>query len=91
MHRTHHPPDEDFVGSRTLWDRGLCGIQDFVGFRTSWDLGLNRKKDPLTHRIGILFCGVLLENTNFQDKFYNMDTTSTAAPMHLRSYTSQAR
>ncbi len=51
-HRTHHPPDEDFVGFRTSWDSrlpgievswdsGLRGIQDFVGPSTSWDLGLS--------------------------------------------------
>ncbi len=39
-HRTQHPLDEDFVGLRTSWDRGLRGIQDFAGFRTLWDLGL---------------------------------------------------
>ncbi len=66
---------KDFVGSRTSSDSGLRGIQDFVGPRTSWDLGLRRKQDIFTHWIGILFCRVLYENTNFQDKFYNMDTT----------------
>ncbi len=30
-------PGEDFVGSRTSWDRGLRGNEDFVGFETSWD------------------------------------------------------
>ncbi len=42
-HKTQHPPDEDpghrvsedFVGARTLWDRGFRRIEDFVGFRTS--------------------------------------------------------
>ncbi len=55
------------MGFRTSWDSGLRGIQDFAGSRTSWDLGLGRGLDHSTHRIGILFCGVLFENTNFQD------------------------
>ncbi len=59
---------QGFVGFRTSWDSGLRGIQDFAGSRTSWDRGPNRKRDPLTHLIRILFCGVLSENTNFQDK-----------------------
>ncbi len=44
-HKIQHPPDKDFVGSRTSRKAGLCGIQDFVGFRTSWDSGLRGIQD----------------------------------------------
>ncbi len=81
-HRTRHPGRgprtswnpglrgiRDFEGFKTTWDPGLCGIQDFAGLGTSWDPGLPRKQELYTARTRILFCGVLSENTNFQDNF----------------------
>ncbi len=74
-------PRMDFVGFRTL--HGLHGIQDlawtswdsgprmdFVGYRTSHGLhGIqdSAENGTSTRQTGILFCGVLSENTNFRD------------------------
>ena len=66
---------QDFMGFKTSRDLGLRGIQDVTGLGTSWDLGLYRRQGLYTPRTRILFCGVLYENTNFLDRFKNMDTT----------------
>ncbi len=68
------PQTMDFVGSRTPQKTDFVGSRtpqkmDFVGSRTPQENGTS------THRIGILFCGVLSENTNFQDNSIKMDTT----------------
>ena len=52
---------------------------DFVGYRTPQKINFARfrtqKFGTFTHWIGILFCGVLSENTNYQDTYNKMDTT----------------
>ncbi len=68
------PQKMDFVGYRTPQKMDFVGYRtpqkmDFVGYRTPQKIGTS------THRTGISFCGVLSENTNFQDNSVKMDTT----------------
>ena len=64
----------DFMGSRTPQKMDFVGSRtpqktDFMGFRTPQKIG------PFYVSDRNLFCGVLFENTNFQDNSIRMDTT----------------